>query len=145
MSMTRFGTVAAVSGIIGKDLDVGATFNADLDPATGKQSAGRFMSYNASTKLLSPWDGVADAPGATIYGVLSDDVDTTENTSTVSMAAMVYRTGTFRRQEIESANNGSINPGGVLETRLRDIGIMLELSYEGYVGISPVPAGVEPM
>jgi hypothetical protein len=145
MSMTRFGTVAAVSGIIGKDLDVGATFNADLDPAAGKQRAGRFMSYDATAKLLKLWDGIADPEGATIYGVLSDDVDTTENTSTVSMAAMVYREGTFRRQEIESANNASINPGSVLETTLRGLGINLELSYEGYVGISPVPAGVEPM
>jgi hypothetical protein len=145
MAMTRFGTVVPAITIIGKDLDAGATFNADLNPNTGKQRAGRFMSYDTTNRWLTPWDGIADAVGATIYGVLANDVDITDNNTTVSTAVMVYREGTFLRQEIESANNAAITPGGVLETALRDIGITLELSYEGYIGVSPVPAGVQPM
>lgn len=132
--------------IIGKDLEAGSTFNADLAPTTGKQRAGRFMSYDPANMVLTPWDGVADAPGATIFGILADDCDTREDSQTeVESAAMVYRDGTFLRQEIESANNAAIEPGGPLDNALRLLGIYLELSYEGYVGIDPVPAGVVPM
>lgn len=131
--------------IIGKDLDVGATFNADLNPNTGRQRAGRLMSYDPATQQLTPWDGVVDAVGATIFGILADDVveDVIGGQSEVTTAVMVYREGNFLRQEIESANNAAIPPGGPLDTVLRDLGIYLEQSYEGYVGIDPVPAGVE--
>jgi hypothetical protein len=145
MAMYRTGTVAPALTIIGKDLDAGATFNADLNPNTGKQRAGRFMSYDPANRWLTPWDGIADAAGATIYGILADDVDITDNNTTVSVAVMVYREGVFLRQEIESANNAAITPGGALEKAIRDIGINLELSYEGYIGVNPVPAGVQPM
>lgn len=132
--------------IIGKDLEAGATFNADLDPTTGKQRAGRFMSYDPATMMLTPWDGVVDAAGATIFGVLADDCDTREDSQTeVESAAMVYRDGTFLRQEIESANNAAIEPGGALDAALRLLGIYLEQSYEQYVGLQPVPTGVVPL
>ena len=45
MAMTRTGTVAAPISIIGKDLDVGATFNADLPLALGVFKAGTLMKY----------------------------------------------------------------------------------------------------
>jgi hypothetical protein len=131
--------------IIGKDLDVGATFNADLNPNSGQQRAGRLMSYDKATKQLTPWDGIADANGQTIFGVLADDVDITGDNINVTTAVMVYRAGLFLRQEIESANNAAITPDGVIDNRLRDLGISLEQSYEAYLGVNPVPAGVEPM
>lgn len=131
--------------IIGNDLDAIATFNADLDPTAGMQKAGRFMSYDPATRMLTPWDGVADAPGATIWGVLADDVveDVAGGQAEVTKAVMVYRGGTFLRQEIESANNAYIEAGGPLDTRLRDLGISLVYSYEGYQGLDPVPAGAQ--
>lgn len=140
-------TVGPPLTIIGKDLDVGATFNADLDPSTGRQRAGRLMSYDPATMMLTPWDGVVDAAGATVFGILADDIveDVIGGQSEVTAAVMVYREGNFLRQEIESANNASIVPGGPLDTVLRDLGIYLEQSYEGYVGIDPVPAGVVPL
>lgn len=128
--------------IIGKDLDAGATFNGDLNPNAGKQRAGRFMSYDASTKQLTPWDGVADAAGDTIYGVLAEGFDITDNNQTVSMAVMVYRDGVFLRQEIESANNAYIPAGGPLDAKLRTLDISLEYSYEDYVGLDPIPSGI---
>lgn len=133
--------------IVGKDLEIGATFNADLNPTTGRQRAGRFMSYDPATQQLTPWDGVADAVGATIFGILADDVveDVLGGEIEVTKAVMVYRDGTFLRQEIEAANNAAIEPGGALDSVLRGLGINLEQSYEGYVGIDPVPAGVVPL
>jgi hypothetical protein len=145
MLNTKIVNVGPPLTIVGKDLDVGATFNADLNPNAGKQRAGRFMSYDPATKQLTPWDGLADTTGATIFGVLADDVDVTADNVNVSAAVMVYREGVFLRQEIESANNAAIPPGGPLDTVLDDKGIYLEQSYETYVGISPVPTGVEPM
>jgi hypothetical protein len=58
---------------------------------------------------------------------------------------MIYRGGTFLRQEIESANNTAITPDSAVDMALRDKGIYLEQSYEGYLGLSPVPAGVLPL
>jgi hypothetical protein len=58
---------------------------------------------------------------------------------------MVYRAGLFLRQEIESANNAAITPDGAIDIALRDLGILLEQSYDQYVGLSPVPAGVVPL
>src|SRR5215831_12340214 len=94
---TSVTNVGAPLTIIGKDLDVGGTFNADLATAVGKQKAGRLMSYDKAAKTFSAWDSTADAPGATIFGVLSDDCDNTGAASPVP--AMVYRTGNFLRQE----------------------------------------------
>lgn len=131
--------------IIGKDLDAGATFNGDLNPNAGLQKAGRFMSYDSGTKQLTPWDGVADAEGATIFGVLADGFDIRDNDQTVSTAVMVYREGVFLRQEIESANNAHIPADGPLDKALRALDIHLEYSYEDYVGISPVPQGAGPI
>jgi hypothetical protein len=138
-------SVGAPLTIIGKDLDADATFNADLNPNAGKQVAGRFMSYDPATQQLTPWDGIADAPGATIFGILADGFDITGQTASVTAAVMVYRGGTFLRQEIESANNAAIVPGGPLDKALRDLGISLEQSYDQYVGLNPVPTGVVPL
>jgi len=135
--------VTAPLTIIGKDLEAGATFNADVTLGTGVVKAGRFMSYNTGTQTMTPWDSVADAPGATIRGVLADDFDDTG--APTAQPAMVYKSGVFLRQEIESANNFAITPGSAVEIAVRDIGIFLEQSYEAYVGLSPVPAGVQPL
>lgn len=142
MLQTRVVNVGPPLTIVGKDLDVGATFNGDLNPNAGKQKAGRFMSYDAGTKQLTPWDGLVDASGDTIYGVLADNVDVTADPDNVSAVVMVYREGNFLRQEIESANNALIPAGGPLDLKLNGLGIFLEYSYEDYIGINPVPAGV---
>jgi hypothetical protein len=138
MLRTSQVTIGTMLTIIGKDLDAGATFNGDIDPAAGKQKAGRFMSYNAATKTLIPWDGLTDATGDTIFGVLADDVLTD---LTNHEPVMVYRRGTFLRQEIETANNAVIGAGGALDLALSDKGIFLEFSYEGYQGLEGAPAG----
>jgi hypothetical protein len=145
MAMTGTGQVQPAITIIGKDLDAGATFNADLNPNAGTQKAGRFMSYDDTTKQLTPWDGTADAAGATIYGVLANDFDITADNVNVTLAVMVYREGIFLRQEIESANNAHIPAGSPLDKALRDLGISLEYSYEGYEGLNPVPTGAGPI
>lgn len=145
MLQTSTRTVGAPLTIVGKDLDVGSTFNGDLNPNAGKQRAGRFMSYDDTTKQLTPWDGTADAGGGTIFGVLADDVDITANNTDVTAAVMIYREGVFLRQEIEAANNAHIPPNGTLDKKLRDLGIFLEYSYEDYVGVQPVPQGAGPI
>jgi hypothetical protein len=145
MLQTSTRTVGAPLTIVGKDLDVGSTFNGDLNPNAGKQRAGRFMSYDVATKQLTPWDGIADAVGATIFGVLADDVDIRDNNVDVTAAVMVYREGVFLRQEIESANNAHIAADGPVDKALRGLGIFLEYSYEDYVGVSPVPQGAGPI
>lgn len=141
MAMTRFGTVAAPITIVGKDLDVGATFNGDTTPAVGVLKAGTLMKYTAASKTLDK----AVVGTDTIAGVLADDVDTGPAGTTEIQAVMVYRRGVFLRQEIESANNVAITPGSAVDIALNDLGIYLELSYEGYVGLNPIPAGVQPM
>lgn len=137
----RSAVVAAPITIVGKDLDVGATFNADTTPGVGVLKAGTLMKYTAATKVLD----VAEVGTDTIFGILSDDVDTGPEGATEVLAVMVYRRGTFLRQEIESANNVAITPGSAVDLALNDIGIFLELSYEAYEGLSPVPSGVQPM
>jgi hypothetical protein len=135
MAMYRTGTVAAGVSIIGKDLDAGATFNADVKPAQAAiLKAGTLMKYDATTKQLDK-----SADGADTFGVLANDVDATH--ATVIEPAMVYRRGVFLRQEIESANNFLIAPKGAVDVYLANLGIHFELSYDAYDGLSPVPAG----
>jgi len=136
--------VGAPLTIIGKDLEAGATFNADVALGTGKLKAGRIMEYTPATQTLAP-SAAGALPTAPIImiGILADDFDDTG--ATTAQPAMVFKDGTFLRQEIESANNFAITPGSTIETNLRDIGIQLEQSYEAYVGLSPIPAGVTPL
>ena len=141
MPMTRTGTVAAPLTIIGKDLDVGATFNGDTTPNVGVLRAGTLMKYTSGTQTLAK----AVVGTDTVFGVLADDVDTGTGGATEILPVMVYRRGVFLRQEIESANNAAITPGSAVDVALNDLGIFLELSYEAYGGLSPVPAGVQPM
>jgi len=141
MAMTRTGTVSPALTIIGKDLDAGATFNADTTPAVGVLKAGTLMKYTAASKTLDK----AVVGTDTIFGILADDIDTGAAGTTEIQPVMIYRRGTFLRQEIESANNVAITPGSAVDIALGDLGIFLELSYEGYVGLNPVPAGVQPM
>ena len=141
MAMYRTGTVAAPLTIIGKDLSAYATFNGDTTPAVGVLRAGTIMKYTAATKTLDK----AVVGTDTVFGILADDIDTGAVGTTEIQPVMVYRAGTFLRQEIESANNVSITPGSVVDLALDDRGIHLELSYEGYLGLNPVPAGVQPM
>lgn len=139
MAMYRTGTVSAPLTIIGKDLDAGATFNADVAPAVGVLRAGTFLKYDPATKTFTKATAVAD-----VTGVLADDIDTGPVGTTEIQAAMAYRRGVFLRQEIESANNLAVVPGSADDLALQDKGIFLELSYEGYVGLNPIPAGVVP-
>jgi hypothetical protein len=132
-------TINPTVGIIGKDLDAGATFNADTTPALGVLKAGTLMKYDPATKVLAK----AVVGTDTVFGVLATDVDTGEAGATAIPPVMVYRRGVFRRQEIESANNVAITPGSAVDIALNDLGIRLELSWDGYAGLTPVPAGVE--
>ena len=142
MAMTRMGiTVPVPLTIIGKDLDAGATFNGDTTPAQGVLKAGTLMKYTAGTQVLAK----ATVGTDTIFGILSDDIDTGAAGATEILPVMVYRRGVFLRQEIESANNVAITPGSAVDIALNDLGIFLELSYEAYAGLSPVPTGVQPM
>ena len=139
--MYRTATVAAPISILGKDLDAGATFNGDTTPNVGVLKAGTLMKYTAATKTLDK----AVVGTDTIFGLLADEIDTGTGGATEILPVMVYRAGTFRRQEIESANNVSITPGSAVDLALNDLGIFLELSYEAYEGLNPVPTGVQPM
>jgi hypothetical protein len=141
MAMTRTGTVAAPISIIGKDLDAGATMNGDTTPNVGVLKAGTLMKYTAATKTFDK----AVVGTDTLAGLLADEVDTGTGGATEILPIMVYRRGVFRRQEIESANNVAITPGSAVDIALNDLGIFLELSYEAYEGLTPVPAGVQPM
>jgi hypothetical protein len=141
MAMTRTGTVAAPISIIGKDLDAGATFNGDTSPNVGVLKAGTLMKYTSATKTLDK----AVVGTDTLFGLLADEIDTGTGGATEILPVMVYRRGVFRRQEIESANNVAITPGSAVDIALNDLGIFLELSYEAYEGLTPVPAGVQPM
>jgi hypothetical protein len=141
MAMTRTSSVAAPLTIIGKDLDAGATFNGDTLPALGVLKAGTAMKYTIASKLLEK----AVIGTDTVFGLLANDVDTGAAGATEVPVVMIYRKGTFLRQEIESANNFAIVPGDANDLALRDKGIYLEQSYEGYVGLNPIPAGVVPL
>jgi hypothetical protein len=138
MAMYRTGTVAAGISIIGKDLDAGATYNADVALAAGVLKAGTIVKYDATAKTFAKWVGGTDAV-TLIFGILANDVDA--SSATVVEPAMCYRRGVFLRQEIESANNLLIAPGGATDAGLQTIGIFLELSYDAYDGLTPVPAG----
>jgi hypothetical protein len=138
MAMYRTGNVVAGITIIGKDLDAGATFNADVALAAGVLKAGTIVKYDATAKTFAKFVFGTDAV-TLMFGVLADDVDA--SSATVVEPAMCYRRGVFLRQEIESANNFLIKPGDANDVGLRDIGIHLELSYDAYDGLSPVPAG----
>jgi hypothetical protein len=140
MPMYRTGTAPNVITIIGKDLSAYATFNGDIAPAQGVIKAGRLMKYTAGTKTLAPAVVGTDA----VFGVLAQDVDTGAVGATEILPCMVYRAGTFLRQEVESANNVVIGAGGAVDLALNDLGIHLEFSYQAYDGLNPAPAGTIP-
>jgi hypothetical protein len=140
MAMYKTGTVPNRITIIGSDLDARATFNGDTTPAQGVLKAGTLMKYTVGTKVLAK----AVVGTDTIFGVLADDVDTGAAGATEVLPVMVYRAGTFLRQEIESANNVVIGAGSAVDLALADAGIHLEFSYEGYQGLNPAPAGTIP-
>ena len=139
MAMYRTGNSAnAVTSIIGKDLDAGATFNADVALAAGVLPAGTILKYDTTAKTFAKWVGGTDAVGL-IYGILAQGVDA--SSATVVEVGMCYRRGVFNRQEIESANNYLITPGGAADIGLKDAGIFLDLTYDSYDNLTPVPAG----
>jgi hypothetical protein len=138
MAMYRTGTVAPINAIIGKDLDAGATFNADVALAAGVLKAGTIVKYDTTAKTFAKWIGGTDAV-TLIFGILAEEVDA--SSATVVEPGMCYRRGVFNRQEVESANNLLIAPGGATDVGLRDVGIHLDLTYDAYDDLSPVPAG----
>jgi hypothetical protein len=139
MAMTRTGTVGAGITIIAKDLVGGSTFNADVKPSQAAiLKAATLLKYDATSKQLDRWVGGTDDVSL-VCGVLADDCDATSATDV--QVALAYRKGTFNRQEIESANNYAIKPGDVTDLGLRDKEIYLDLSYESYEGLNPVPSG----
>lgn len=140
MPMYKTATVANSITIIGKDLSAYATFNGDTTPALGVLKAGTLMKYTVATKVLAK----AVVGTDTIFGILAADVDTGAAGATEVLPIMVYRAGTFLRQEVESANNVVIGAGSAVDLALNDLGIFLEFSYSGYEGLSPAPAGTIP-
>jgi len=139
MAMYRTGSSAnPPTSIIGKDLDAGATFNADVALAAGVLPAGTIVKYDATAKTFAKWVGGTDAV-TLITGILAQGVDATS--ATVVEVGMCYRRGVFNRQEVESANNLLIAPGGATDAGLRAAGIHLDLTYDAYEGLTPVPAG----
>lgn len=140
MPMYKTGTVPNVITIIGKDIDAGATFNGDIAPAQGVLKAATLMKYDAATKVLAKAVIGTDV----VFGLLAVGVDTGAAGATEVLPGMVYRRGTFLRQEVESANNTVIGAGDANDLALQDKGIYLEFSYSGYVGLSPAPAGTIP-
>ncbi len=139
---TTLTNISAPLTIVGKDLEAGATFNADVTLGAGKLRAGTLMKYDTGTQALAKATVTGGTPDA-VFGVLADEFDDTG--AATPIPAMVYRKGVFLRQEIESANNVALVPGGAIDILLRDLGILLEQSYPGYVGLSPVPSGVVPL
>ena len=138
MAMYRTGQTTVPTSIIGRDLDAGAQFNADVAVGTGIHKAGEIVKYDTTAKTFAKWVGGTDAV-TLIYGILAFEVDATSGT--VVEVGMCYRRGVFNRQEVESANNYLIAPGGAADVGLRDVGIHLDLTYDAYDGLTPVPAG----
>ena len=64
MAMYRTATVSAPLTILGKDLDAGATFNADVKKATGVHRAGELIKYDPTTKEFEK-----SADGTGVYRV----------------------------------------------------------------------------
>ena len=124
--MVKSGTFYPVPTIVGKDLSLAGTFNSDVVAGQGLIPAGRFMSYDEGAKELTAWNGDPED----IFGLLAFEVDAS-NTET-NVPGMVYRAGTFLRQEIEAANQVVIPPNGPVDMVLRGLGILLEWSYEDY-------------
>ena|SRR5262245_9107459 len=133
MSVAPSSSYYPVLTIVGKDLDVRATFNSDLAGGTGYLPAGTFLKYDPAAKVFTPTTTAAD-----IFGILAGEA----NTGADPVPVMCYRAGTFLRQEIEVNNKIAVPPGGALDIALRDIGIYLEWSYMDYDGLTPVPSGV---
>lgn len=128
------GSFGPVLTIIGKDLDVGATFNSDMEAGIGFVPAGRLIAYDAGAKEFSP------TTGGDVFGILANECNAA---GTDPVPAMVYRRGTFLRQEIEVANEIAIPPDGPVDKELRALGIFLEWSYTDYENLEPVPTGVD--
>jgi hypothetical protein len=143
MFQTRVTNVGPPLTIIGKDLEAGATFNGDIELGAGVIPAGRLMSYDPATKVLSPITDFTAGTGPAIFGLLADGIDATSATEVE--VGMVYRDGTFLRQEIEVANQVHIPAGEALDNALRAINIDLEYSYDEYVGMAPIPPGAGPI
>jgi hypothetical protein len=143
MLQTRVTNVGPPLTIIGKDLEAGATFNGDIALSSGVLLAGRLMSYDPDAKVLSPITDFTAGVGPAIFGLLADGVDATSDTEVE--VGMVYRDGTFLRQEIEVANQVHIPAGGGLDQALRAVNIDLEYSYDEYVGMAPIPPGAGPI
>lgn len=140
MAMVKSGSFSPVLTIVGKDLDLRGTFNSDVVAGQGLLPAGRLMTYDAAAKAFTAWD--LDPLGAgNIFGVLAFEIDGTDPAAP-NLPGMVYRAGTFLRQEIEFANQIAIPPNGPVDVELRNKGLLLEWSYEDYVGLDPAPPGV---
>lgn len=131
--MVQSGRFGPVLTIIGKDLDVGATFNSDMEAGAGLIPAGTLIAYDAGAKEFSV------TTGGDVFGILADECNAT---GADPVPAMVYRRGVFLRQEIETVNNMAIPPDDTVDKELRALGIYLEWSYTDYIGLEPEPPGV---
>lgn len=140
MAWLKSGSFSPVLTIVGKDLDLRGTFNSDVVADQGLLPAGRLMTYDAAARSFTAWD-LDPAMAVNIFGVLAFEVDVSDPAAG-NLPGMVYRAGTFLRQEIEFANQIAIPPNGPVDIELRDKGLLLEWSYEDYVGLDPVPPGV---
>lgn len=132
-NMVYTGSFGFVLTIIGKDLDVGATFNSDMEAGAGYVGAGTLIAYDAGAREFSV------TTGGDVFGILANECNAT---GTDPVPAMVYRRGVFLRQEIETINQMAIPPDGPVDKELRALGIFLEWSYTDYENLVPEPPGV---
>jgi hypothetical protein len=126
--------------LIGKDLDVGATHNADVSAAQPDLPAGTIMHFTAVGPAQEMVKATLPlvAPATGWYGILAaDSYQTFDNAATpvaINRPAMVYRRGVFIRSTVNEVNGSTFTPntaaGLAQELILQDAGIFLEESWD---------------
>ena len=156
LEITRV-TISPNLPLIGKDLDVGATLNADVAAAQTDLPAGTIMVLTEGVlremvklpALPVPFPAVPGVfPLGTIIGILAADSYAT--VPAANRPAMIYRRGTFIRSTVNEVNAmvtgagagaalGPINYQDASDNALNDRGIFLEESWdEGALGVPPI-------
>jgi hypothetical protein len=129
--------------LIGKDLDAGATLNADVTGAVPDLRAGTLMHFTLAGPVneMAPATLAQIAAPANLIGVLAADSYYAESSPGVGVnrPAMIYRRGTFIRSTVNEVNQDAkltapwavpIEAGDVNDIALNQRGIFLELSWD---------------
>jgi hypothetical protein len=135
--------------LIGKDLDAGATFNADV--------VANILDLEAGTIMVIPTPGAPMVPAAVadigntavVIGILAaDSYQAFDSTGGIILRpAMIYRRGVFIRSTINDINGrrpapelAPINPGDANDVALNVRGIHLEESWDANeLDVPPFP------